>query len=220
MWSGTLDNEDPVAIKVAKPKTTGKTVLQSFINEVIMLRYKKSHPLTFQKQNLQPNTLFLIQSKCNQEGNSHIISFIGLCKTPKICILTELMECSLYDLLHKRKERFELRKTVSMANDIASGLAYLHNKCKILHNDITSKNILYSPVERKGSFDESKDYILKIADLGLASFVQKKSEFHKEDNPNKNFPSTFSGFTAFNAPIGNARWRSPEGTKTNQTTEK
>jgi len=75
-----LDNEENVAIKVAKPKAAGKMVLHSFLNEVIML------------------------SKTNQDGNPYVISFLGICKTPKICILTELMECSLYDLLHKKKK--------------------------------------------------------------------------------------------------------------------
>jgi len=136
-----------------------------------------------------------------------------------------------------------LRKAVLIATDISLGLWHLHTKSFILHNDITSKNILYAPhsKEKRGFYEDKqycgkKDFSVKIADLGLSSFIPRVEDLKKETpfvpkldledlkDDVKNSGGTkhdyFSGFTGFNSPIGNARWRSPEGTKTNQSTEK
>ena len=73
-------------------------------------------------------------------------------------LVTELMKCSLQDII--RNPKFDLDdETISrMALDIARGVAYLHNLSPpILHRDLKSANILA---------DEKLQ--LKIGDFGLS----------------------------------------------------
>ncbi|KAJ1403236.1 kinase-like domain-containing protein [Ochromonadaceae sp. CCMP2298] len=87
----------------------------------------------------------------------NLVLFLGICEGPITpMILTELLPCSLYDLLEGRRYTLELPDILDLALDIARGLDYLHRHSpQIVHRDISSKNIL---VGRNA----------KIADLGQA----------------------------------------------------
>jgi serine/threonine protein kinase len=89
----------------------------------------------------------------------NLVLFIGICGAleDKPVILTELLSCSLYDLLENRKAVFDLPDILDISIDIANGLNYLHSHHPtIVHRDISSKNILLGGNK------------VKIADLGQA----------------------------------------------------
>lgn len=89
----------------------------------------------------------------------NLVLFIGICGSlgDKSIILTELLSCSLYDLLEVKKAILDLPDVLDISIDIANGLNYLHSHHPtIIHRDISSKNILLGGNR------------VKIADLGQA----------------------------------------------------
>ncbi len=79
-----------------------------------------------------------------------------------IGLLFELMECSLYQLLHDNLtiQSPDLRIQLKMCLDIADGMQFLHSHDPpILHRDLKSGNIL---IDGEGR--------CKIADFGLSTF--------------------------------------------------
>ena len=79
-----------------------------------------------------------------------------------IGLLFELMECSLFQLLHDNLSRQipGLRIQLKMCLDIADGMRFLHSHGPpILHRDLKSGNIL---IDGEGR--------CKIADFGLSTF--------------------------------------------------
>ena len=72
-------------------------------------------------------------------------------------ILTELMPCSLYDILEVHKVPLNLAEILDISLDISYGMRYLHSHVpSIIHRDISAKNILIGGSRAK------------IADLGQA----------------------------------------------------
>lgn len=90
----------------------------------------------------------------------NLVLFLGVCYNPSTkttSILTELLPCSLYDLIEVRKATLQLPDILDISLDIAYGLDYLHKHIpQIVHRDISSKNILIGGSRAK------------IADLGQA----------------------------------------------------
>jgi len=100
-----------------------------------------------------------ILSRVNHE---RIVKFLGILRTreDEVCIITEYL--CLGDLEHFIDRNFnmitpQLKKNFCM--DIVEGMTYLHN-AKIIHRDLTPKNILLADNMR-----------LKIIDFGLSREV-------------------------------------------------
>lgn len=74
----------------------------------------------------------------------NLVLFLGMCEGPtQTLILTELLPCSLYDVLEVNKTELLLPDVLDIALDIANGLDYLHkHNPPIVHRDISAKNIL------------------------------------------------------------------------------
>jgi tRNA A-37 threonylcarbamoyl transferase component Bud32 len=92
--------------------------------------------------------------------NPHIVSMFGACFDDQgMFLLMEWMEGgSLYDALGNHKTKpIVARKRISIAREIAGGLAYLH-KIGIVHRDIKSLNVLLTA-----------DGHAKLCDFGLAT---------------------------------------------------
>lgn len=90
----------------------------------------------------------------------NLVLFLGICEgttSKTTSILTELLPCSLYDIVEVNKAVLELPDILDISLDIAYGLDYLHKHSpQIVHRDISSKNILIGGNKTK------------IADLGQA----------------------------------------------------
>jgi serine/threonine protein kinase len=80
-------------------------------------------------------------------------------KAPNLCLVTELLATTLFDLLHNSDVVLSWKLVLQIAVDAAKGLSYLHlNKGgAILHKDIKSNNILLDSGRRA-----------KVCDFGLA----------------------------------------------------
>lgn len=88
--------------------------------------------------------------------HENLVLFMGACmKPPHLAIVTSLCRgSSLFHLLHVRKEKFPMSKTIIIAQQVSQGMGYLHAK-RIIHKDLKTKNIF---------FDRDK---VVITDFGL-----------------------------------------------------
>ena len=101
-------------------------------------------------------------------------------------LITELLDCDLVKYigsLHPCKIPFP--ETVSIALDVAEGLAYLHRQNpSIVHRDLATKNVLLT-----------KNKQAKIADLGIAKCFSLQQKMFSSPNcgtPAYAAPETFS----------------------------
>jgi tRNA A-37 threonylcarbamoyl transferase component Bud32 len=103
----------------------------------------------------------------------NIVSFLGVCPVPPsieerasddfFCIVTELCpNASLMEYLKKKKKKLSWYRYLQIADDVVSGLKYLHHK-NIIHRDLKPSNLLLTQSNR-----------VKIADFGLAHMKLNK----------------------------------------------
>ena len=74
----------------------------------------------------------------------NIVSFLGAVHKPgKLCLLTELCDTSLYDVLKDETRPLSVASMVGTLRQIALGVYYLHccRPC-VLHLDLKSANVL------------------------------------------------------------------------------
>ena len=98
----------------------------------------------------------------SQTNHPNIVRFLGVCKGNDKYDLTLLMEqlhTDLHIFIIRNPEIADSTK-LSILADISSGLLYLHEKCLIVHRDLTAANILLT-----------SDNQAKIADLGVSRIV-------------------------------------------------
>jgi kinase suppressor of Ras 2 len=74
--------------------------------------------------------------------HENLVLFMGACMTPpKLAIITSLCKGpTLFTMIHKRKDQFQMSRMVNIGGQIAQGMGYLHAK-GIIHKDLKSKNI-------------------------------------------------------------------------------
>jgi serine/threonine protein kinase len=89
---------------------------------------------------------------------------MGVTMCPPYCIVTELMDTSLFAVLHQEKRKLTPKQQLHISLGIARGLASLHAQpVPIVHRDIKSLNIL---VSNSGGGAGGGDFVVKICDLG------------------------------------------------------
>uniref|UniRef100_A0A0N4ZIT9 Raf homolog serine/threonine-protein kinase n=1 Tax=Parastrongyloides trichosuri TaxID=131310 RepID=A0A0N4ZIT9_PARTI len=138
----------PVAIK--KINTRGEpseAQLVAFKNEVAVLKYIR-------------------------HGN--VLLFMGWCRTPELCIVTQWCEgSSLYKHLHVTEPKWELDipKIIDISKQVSNGMGYLHSK-GIIHRDLKSNNIFIT-----------SDGTVKIGDFGLATVKQTWADDKLKQRP-------------------------------------
>ena len=99
----------------------------------------------------------------------NLVQFIGATKVGNPLILTELMSTSLN--LELRRNRLTNQQILSIAQDVALGLNYLHlfKPQPIIHRDVSSPNVLLKPCTGAAGYEA------KLADYGTAKLVQVDS---------------------------------------------
>lgn len=112
-------------------------------------------------------------------GSQNIVQLIKVACRPPLCIVTELLVCSLHQLLHHNAGGQALRETMlapgaqqlRICVHIARGMNYLHTlDPPVLHRNLKSQNLL---VDEAGK--------VKIGDFGwsrLKTFDAGKTFFH------------------------------------------
>ena len=99
----------------------------------------------------------------------NLVQFIGATKVGNPLILTELMSTSLNQEL--QKNRLTNQQILSIAQDVALGLNYLHlfKPQPIIHRDVSSPNVLLKPCIGPAGYEA------KVADYGAAKLQQGTS---------------------------------------------
>lgn len=141
---------------------------------------KKGKPLVVavkQMKGHQQTKLYELLKEARVMANLHhpnICKFIGVCADEtsggERYILSELMDCSLFDLVHRPSrvpQAATLTLTVSLAlfQGICAGIVYLHNR-SLVHADLKSSNIL---VELLGTGSRRQQLLPRICDFGHAA---------------------------------------------------
>jgi serine/threonine protein kinase len=81
------------------------------------------------------------------------------------CIVMELMETNLEEIIHIKKEKLSDSTMRWLASDIAYGMSKIHS-FDIIHRDIKPANILLNKIP--DAPEGARQYIVKIADFGYA----------------------------------------------------
>jgi tetratricopeptide (TPR) repeat protein len=107
-------------------------------------------------------------------------------------LVMELMQQNLRSLIDSKRcengQPFELPVAVDIMAKIAEAMEYLHEQ-GVLHRDLKSSNVLVNRIE-----DGKEEYVVKIADFGMARMQKKKN--------NTSFFMTVD--------VGATLWRAPE----------
>lgn len=74
--------------------------------------------------------------------HENVVLFMGACmKPPRLAIVTSLCKGNtLFTHIHLRKDKFNLNRTTLVAQQISTGMGYLHAR-GIVHKDLKTKNI-------------------------------------------------------------------------------
>ncbi|KAH3764302.1 serine/threonine-protein kinase STY46 [Pelomyxa schiedti] len=110
-----------------------------------------------------PNDFWIEAEALSKLRSPDIVKIFGYCITPP-CLIIELMDCSLWDIIHVKKQLIPDDKQFKVAYSIALALGAMH-KASITHRDLKSKNVLVS-------VDFS---IVKLCDLGLSRVMSEQS---------------------------------------------
>lgn len=103
----------------------------------------------------------------------------------KLHIVMECLDQNLYQLIRARKRNHFSQQTLkSILSQILNGIRHIH-KNDYFHRDIKPENILVSPSNRfysqdflkSGLFNTQNNFIVKIADYGLARHVDNKRPY-------------------------------------------
>lgn len=119
-------------------------------------------------------------------SNKHLIQIFEIfidSKNYQLHIVMECMEQNLYQMMrHRRRRVFSIPSLKSILAQILAGLRHIHGQ-NFFHRDLKPENILISPSTRY--FDKTwlnagnytDNYVVKLADFGLARHVQNKNPY-------------------------------------------
>jgi len=120
------------------------------VKRLLPRKYNKETLLEFRKE-------IQIFKRLNSYKHPNILAFYGAISTPpNLGLVTELLEMSLFDLLHNTNIRLTWALKEKIAIGSSDGLRFLHEH-SIIHRDLKSANLLLN-----------KNFEVKIMDFGLA----------------------------------------------------
>lgn len=118
-------------------------------------------------------------------NHPNLCNFLGICAKlhvphSKQYILSELMDCSLFDLVHRPQATKWLGElttlcALDLADGICGGIGYMHSK-SLVHADLKSSNILIDHTS-------SRKLIPKICDFGHAAVRSHPASHHRCGTP-------------------------------------
>lgn len=112
----------------------------------------------------------------------NITVFYGVTEPPEPLIITELLDCSLHELLQNSSSHRTLPEVVMMRllQDVAAGVNYLHSRRpSVIHRDVSTSNVLCS-MPASASMDalvaaatDTSRPLAKLTDFGLSRNVDR-----------------------------------------------
>eukprot|EP00052_Salpingoeca_macrocollata_P030135 m.313726 g.313726 ORF g.313726 m.313726 type:complete len:171 (-) comp23057_c3_seq15:5150-5662(-) len=105
----------------------------------------------------------------SQLHHPNIVQLLGVCfEQEPLHLVMELMKNgSLLDYLHSQGRKVGLPALISMASQVAAGMAYLEEH-KFIHRDVAARNILVGG---------GPDIVCKIGDFNLARKLNEDGEY-------------------------------------------
>jgi len=171
VWRGVWDGSQAVALKCLKHGVKNTVDKNKFFSEVSSLA-KMRHP--------------------------NITVFYGATAPPEAYIISELLQCSLFQLIYSHKHKgnirtpssnqsssatplkpFPLKAILRILSDVSYGGNYLHNMKPnpVIHRDLTSSNVLLtipaniSEVDLITACEDTSKPVAKLTDFGLSREV-------------------------------------------------
>ena len=160
-------NKDEVTVTKEELGTGSYAVVKVGIFRGLRVAVKSLHTIIISDYN---RGIFSREmSIASQVRHPNLVQFIGATKVGNPLILTELMSTSLNQEL--QKNRLTNQQILSIAQDVALGLNYLHlfKPQPIIHRDVSSPNVLLKPCIGPAGYEA------KVADYGAAKLQQGTS---------------------------------------------
>ena len=129
----------------------------------------------------------LLSLSLQSKGKSHpnIVQFLGIAiQPPELCLIYEYCKHkSLTNVLQNVNmyPNINYRQILYIAQDIASGMKYLH-KNNIVHRDLKTENVLIHEYKQSNTKYSGKVFIAKVCDFGLARKIRKDQEEEEYDD--------------------------------------
>ena len=111
------------------------------------------------------------------QNHPNIVEFLGVSTKPKLCAVMELADCgSLHDMLDSREMKTNRVLYLKIAQQVMSGLVYMHSR-NIIYRDMKSSNILLF------SLDPHSPVNVKLTDFGTANFLSPSGMIYTTGTP-------------------------------------
>ncbi|CAI4043613.1 hypothetical protein SKDZ_10G1080 [Saccharomyces kudriavzevii ZP591] len=119
-------------------------------------------------------------------ANDHLIQIFEVfidSENYQLHIVMECMEQNLYQMMkHRRRRVFSIPSLKSILSQILAGLRHIHQH-NFFHRDLKPENILITPStqyfekEYMNQIEYQDNYVIKLADFGLARHVENKNPY-------------------------------------------
>eukprot|EP00051_Salpingoeca_urceolata_P023975 m.414036 g.414036 ORF g.414036 m.414036 type:complete len:994 (+) comp20174_c5_seq11:1795-4776(+) len=150
----------------------GEVIGEGFFGRVYKARHRYTHEMMVVKELKESDPVarasFVMEmSLLKSLSHDHVLRFFGIfCKQDTLCLVTEYIgggTLAEFVLNKTKRPKLEWDLRMKFAEDIASGMSYLHSR-RVIHRDLKSENCLVR-----------EDLSVVVCDFGLAREAESDS---------------------------------------------